>query len=114
MTWQGGLIALVSLGAVFVLGWVMGRHTEVQRQVDAVLRRETRHRHSSGRGSTGAVPEILPPPPPPPVAAERRAEALGSAGEPVSARLVSFEDSDDVRYREWIASHRPPDGERDV
>lgn len=40
-----GLAVLASVSALFGLGWYLGRRTEIQRQVDATLRRETRHRH---------------------------------------------------------------------
>lgn len=40
-----GLAVLASVSALFGLGWYLGRRTEIQHQVDAALRRETRFRH---------------------------------------------------------------------
>lgn len=59
MSWALALAVCALMIAVgFWAGWSLGRRAEVQRQVDAVLRRETQLRHPviRGRERTGARP----------------------------------------------------------
>lgn len=55
------LIVLPLIVSVFIAGWLFGRRAEVQRRVDAVLRRETRSRHPSAAPArpTVRLPETL-------------------------------------------------------
>ena len=52
-------VGLIGWVAGFVPGFVLGRRSEVQRRVDAVLRRETRPRHPAGRSEKRMAPESL-------------------------------------------------------
>jgi hypothetical protein len=47
VVWLSVLTPALAIG--FYLGYLVGRDAEVQRRVDAVLRRETRLRHPAGR-----------------------------------------------------------------
>jgi len=50
------LIAVApALFAGVLIGYVLGRHAQVQRRVDAVLRSETRPRHPSARESAESL-----------------------------------------------------------
>lgn len=57
-----GLAVLVSVSALFGLGWYLGRRTEIQRQVDDAFRRETRLRYSAA-SPTGRFRAFEPPAP---------------------------------------------------
>lgn len=62
-----GVDAVVAAPFVLIaalIGYLLGRRSEVQGRVDAVLRRETRDYHPAGRQRAGAVPSPLPAPPP--------------------------------------------------
>lgn len=84
----GSSVVLASLAAVFILGVWLGQRSQVQRKVDAALRRETRFRHPTASHTTavaemtGVMPrgrsmrEVL-------EGAERVQEAIRRAGTPL-------------------------------
>lgn len=80
--WLAVLIPSVLTVSGFVAGWAVGRRSAVQRQVDAVLRRETRFRHPAGQGAAPG-PLLLAP------SAEEAAAALGARWPTLSRRMLT-------------------------
>lgn len=97
-----GIAVLATVAALFGLGWYLGRHTEVQRRVDAALRRETRLRHPAAPHRP--APRRAQPAPWPVRGLSAREAMVGAGALSVSVRPYVIQESVDPAGRHHALS----------